>query len=217
MSGPIDETFTEQQLKPGTVFEFGCTPAHFTARLAKNPNLDITAVDLYLPETLEGFKFIHGDFMEQHIDEKFDNVCCVSSFEHAGIERYEFDKGELKLDYHNAVAGKLVSLVKPGGRLIVTCPFGPDEVWVSDGKGTDSQDLDFPDAKWGFRTFTLGTLRDVFSPLQLIRASAFELMDGDSYMNLESWRRVNPERDHGRFVNDHVNYGVLCVVLENIE
>jgi len=214
MSGPIDETFTAQQLRPGTVFEFGCSPGQFTARMAELPELQITAIDLYEPETTEGFNFIRGDLMDVEINEQFDNVCCVSSFEHVGIERYEFGKGTINLEYHRDVASKLVSLVRPKGRLIITCPFGPDEVWFTDGKGHNFRDGEPGEAKWGFRTFTLKTLKQLFQPLIVTRASAFELRSED-YFTLTEWHRIDAEKDHYKFTDKRVNYGVIGAVLEN--
>ena len=216
MSGPIDETFTEQQLRPGTVLEFGCNPGHFTARMAARSELEITAVDLYAPEITDGFHFIQGDFMDMEFRDQFDNVCCVSSFEHAGIERYEIDGAGVKLDYHRDIAKKLVSLVKPGGRLIVTCPFGPDEVWFTDGKGNNFREGEPGEAKWGFRTFRLETLKQLFAPLTLVRASACELGSED-YFTLTEWYRIDPEKDHDKFTDGRVNYGVICVTLEKGE
>ena len=216
MSGPIDETFTEQQLQPGTVFEFGCAPGQFTARMAQRPELEITAVDLYTPETTEGFQFFQGDFMDMDITDQYDNVCCVSSFEHAGIERYEFDREDTKFNYHKDVAQKLVSLVKPGGRLIITCPFGPDEVWFTDGRGHNFRPDEFGVAKWGFRTFKLETLKDLFAPLVVVRASAFELKSED-YFTLIEWGRIDVEKEHDKFTDARVNYGVICVVLEKTD
>ena len=138
MSGPIDETFTAQQLKAGSVFEFGCSPAHFTARMAKRSDLKITAMDLYPAETTEGFTFIQGDFMNYQTEEKFDNVCSVSAWEHCGIERLNYmEEYREDTNYHLLVAEKLKSFVKPGGRLIITCPFGCDELYLTDGKGSN--------------------------------------------------------------------------------
>jgi SAM-dependent methyltransferase len=211
MSGPIDETFTEQQLIPGTVLEFGCNPGHFTARMAARPDLTVTAIDLYGSDTTEGFRFIKGDLMDLEFFEQFDNVCCVSSFEHAGIERYEFDRGAVNLDYHRLVAAKLVSLVKPGGRLIVTCPFGPDEVWFTDGQGHNFKADEPGNPKWGFRTFTLETLKALFAPLVLVRASACELRSED-YFTLSEWYRIDAEKDHTKFTGTRANYGVIGVV-----
>ena len=214
MSGPIDETFTEQQLRPGTVLEFGCSPGQFTERMSRRSELDILAIDLYQPETTKGFRFAQGDFMTMDFPDQFDNVCCVSSFEHAGIERYEIGGEGMKLDYHVEVSRKLVSLVKPGGRLIVTCPFGPDEVWFSDGKGNDSQDPTSINTAWGYRTFKLETLKQLFSPLTCVRSSAFERGLGD-YFNLSSWSRIDAEEDHEKFTNEFVNCAVIGTVFEN--
>lgn len=215
MSGPIDETFTEQQLRPGTVFEFGCSPGHFTARMASRPELQITAIDLYSPEITEGFRFIQGDLMETEINGQFDNVCCVSSFEHAGIERTNYkENGTPIYNYHEEIAEKLKSLVNPGGRLIITCPFGPDEIWLTDGEGHNFKLGEPGNARWGFRTFTLSTIKRLFSPLVVVRASAFELRS-ENYFELTEWYRIDPEKDYERFTDDRVNYGVICVVLEN--
>lgn len=214
MSGPIDETFTEQQLRPGTVLEFGCSPGHFTARMAQRPELDITAVDLYEPEIVEGFRFIQGDFMDMEFEEQFDNVCCVSSFEHAGIERINYSEGQVPVyNYHEKIAEKLKSLVKPGGRLIITCPFGPDEIWLTDGRGYNFRLGEPGKAQWGFRTFTLSTLKRLFYPFVVVRASACELMSED-YFTLTEWCRIDSEKDHVKFTGSRVNYGVIGAVFE---
>ena len=179
MSSPIDEIFTEQNLKPGTVFEFGCSPGQFTQRIASRSEFHVTAIDLYVPE-VEGFEFLHGDIMNVKIERQFDNVCCVSSFEHCGIEpvnyigsdRYK-EGTKPEFDYHKLVAKKLISLVKSGGRFIITCPFGSNEIWL-----TNQKEMFRPSEvsreripKWGHRTFTLETLKELFLSLDLPGAS----------------------------------------------
>ena len=219
MSGPIDETFTEQQLVPGTVFELGCSPGFFTARMAKRPELKITAIDLYPAECSEGFEFIQGDIMDYKPPHQFDNVCCVSSWEHCGIERANFwEESSPSTDYHLLVAEKLKSLVVPNGRLIITCPFGPDEVWLTDGKGTNFKMGDSKyshlAARWGFRTFSLETLKSIFQPFSLVRASACALV-AEEYFELSNWVRIDVEKDHAHFTNENVNRAVIGVVFQN--
>lgn len=171
-------------------------------------------VDLYPPENMEGFEFTQGDLMDIPIQNQFDNVCCVSSFEHAGIERHEINGEGVKIEYHREIAEKLKSLVKPGGVLIITCPFGPNELWFTDGKGYNFRAGEEGTAAWGFRTFTLDALIELFSPLSLVKASAFRLL-GSEYFEITNWYRIDPEKDAYIFTGDKVNTGVICVVFEN--
>lgn len=225
MSSPIDETFTEQNLKPGTVFEFGCSPGQFTQRTAARPGFQVTAIDLYLPE-VEGFEFIHGDFMDVEIDRQFDNVCCVSSFEHCGIEpvnyvgsdRYQ-EGSTPDFEYHKPIAKKLISLVRPGGRFIITCPFGPNEIWLIN-QFDDKKNMFSPSEisedkvpKWGHRTFTLARLKELFAPMEVVKASAFGKHGTDHFV-LEHWHRVDVETDHEEFTEEKANDGIICVVFE---
>lgn len=221
MSSPIDEIFTEQNLKPGTVFEFGCSPGQFTQRMASRPEFDVTAIDLYLPE-VGGFEFIHGDIMDIEIDRQFDNVCSVSAFEHCGIEPVNYSNSgryqpglKPEFDYHKLVANKLFSLVKPGGRFIITCPFGPNEIWLTNQKEmfrpSEASSERVP--KWGHRTFTLAELKKLFAPMEVVKASAFGRHGNDHFV-LEHWHRVDPETGHGEFTDEKANHGILCAVFE---
>lgn len=217
MSGPIDESFTDQNLENGTVLEFGVSPGVQTARRAQRPELQITGVDLYEPVTVEGFKFIQGDFMDIDFSDPFDNVTCVSSFEHCGIETLNYLEGHRPdFNYHLVVAEKLKSLVRPNGKLIITCPFGDNETYLVDNLGhtfLSSADSGYT-PRWGYRVFSLGKLQEIFSPLVCVKAAAFECKEGD-YFDINNWVPIDVEKDHPRFHGRDSNRAVMGAVFTN--
>lgn len=219
MAGPVDEEFAERHLRPGSVLEFGCSPGVFTSRIAQRPDLDVTGVDLYPAEAMDGYRFVQGDVLDVDVGGPFDSVLCVSSFEHVGIETRDFspDAPEIPPDYPLRVADRLRSLVRPGGRLVLTCPFGVDEVWLTHDGGDD-----FPQGappkpegvrvKWGYRTYSLRTLTTLFMPLRVVLAEAYEHTGGD-YFDIDNWRPVDAASAHVRYRCPH-RRAVLGVVFE---
>jgi hypothetical protein len=81
--------------------------------------------------------YILGDVRGQRLPKelKFDIVTCLSTFEHVGMDtrRYGGPGGEINFDVDrpekNAfpMIGTLFDLVRPGGALLVSIPFGPFE------------------------------------------------------------------------------------------
>jgi len=215
MSGPIDEAFAEAHVRPGTVLEFGCSPGVFTTRLAARPDLAVTGVDLFEPTVREGWAFVPGDVLDWQTAQRFDTICAVSSLEHCGID---FCHGRpLDLDAHRAVAAKFAALLAPGGRIVATVPFGPDDVWFTRGDLPHVRLCDVepgdPTLAWGYRTFTVDGLCALFPGLRPVTVEAWEHTDGP-YFDRASWRQVgNPQQDAARFVYPH-RRGVLCVVME---
>lgn len=200
LSGPFDESFTECHLKPGSVLDFGCSPGLFTSRLARRPELKITGIDLYPAARTDGYRFIRSDILALDLEERFDNICCVSSWEHCGIETRDYlPGGTPDLNYHLRVASKLKQLLVPSGRLIITCPLGPDEVWLTydglpDAKIGDARSRIIT-PKWGYRTTRVATLEKMFAPLRLTVCVAKEHMLGD-YFSLDNWIGIDPKQDH---------------------
>ncbi len=197
MSGPFDERFTERHIVSGTLLEFGCSPGAFTSRLARaRPDVRVTGIDLYQASCTEGYRFIHSDLMECQLDDVFDNVCCVSSWEHCGIETANFADGYAPhLDYHLTVAERLMDLVAPGGRLIVTCPFGPDEVWLTYSGRPDALFGAVPRSeaapRWGYRASTVVSLEAAFHRLQAEECEAMQHVGGD-YFDIANWCSIDP-------------------------
>lgn len=76
------------------------------------------------------------------VDLKFDAITSLSTIEHIGMDtrRYGGPGGEVNVDYEqpqkNAVpaVNKMCDLLKPGGSLLISVPFGPFE-YVYDHKG----------------------------------------------------------------------------------
>jgi len=123
-------------IKGPDVFEFGCSPGKFTNRIKDDYN--VTAIDLYDPEYTKGFKFIRGDILDTDIKYKFDSVICLSSIEHCGIESLNYTAGNKEdLSTLIPVAQKLMSLLNPDGRLIVTAPFGHTNIYFVDKDGNN--------------------------------------------------------------------------------
>jgi hypothetical protein len=69
------------------------------------------------------------------VELKFDVVTCLSTIEHVGLDtrRYGGPGGETNVDIDRpeknafSLMGKLFDLVRPGGILLISVPFGPFE------------------------------------------------------------------------------------------
>jgi SAM-dependent methyltransferase len=173
-------------------------------------------VDLYPAEVVEGYRFVEMDIVD-YATERFDNVCCVSSWEHCGIETWNCRPGRKPdLGYHLVVAEKLKVLVGPRGRLILTCPLGPDETWWTYGGGVDVlHGEEGPEGKapeWGYRTLTLETLERIFAPLRLVACEAREHRTGD-YFQIENWKMIDA-RTYRDYCAPRVGRAVVGVVFE---
>jgi hypothetical protein len=81
--------------------------------------------------------YILGDVRGHRLprDLKFDVVTCLSTIEHVGLDtrRYGGPGGETNVDVDRpernafSLMGKLFDLVRPGGSLLISVPFGPFE------------------------------------------------------------------------------------------
>jgi len=209
MATKLEENFVKKHIKGTDVFEFGNSPGKFTEEIAGKYN--VTAIDLYDAECAEGYKAIKGDLLETAIEEKFDTIICLSSFEHCGIETQNFLPGNNPMAlYDIPIAFKLVSMLREGGRLVITAPFGkPDIYFISkDGRNGTAEEIDDPE--WGFRTFKVGQIESMFRPLKLTVSHTYGYTDGD-YFEESSWEEVS-HNDFDKYNNKH--RGLLCCVLE---
>ena len=77
-----------------------------------------------------GVSYVYEDFRRSHFrDEVFDLIACVSTLEHVGLDNtmlYTADgtKNENAPGDYLSAMGELRRLLKPGGRLYLTFPFG---------------------------------------------------------------------------------------------
>ncbi len=102
--------------------EFGCATSRLSLELA-SAGFQVTGIDLddyYF--THPNLKFIQGDFLKSNLKENyFDAVVSVSAIEHCGLKYYGDDAAE---DGDRQVVEKIWRILRKGGKLIMTVPFG---------------------------------------------------------------------------------------------
>ncbi|MBI4575486.1 MAG: class I SAM-dependent methyltransferase [Planctomycetes bacterium] len=111
------------KLPPGaSILEFGCTDSPLALELA-SAGYQVTGVDLR-PYGFEHpcLRSLQGNFMDMALPgDSFDLVSAISSVEHCGLAAYgaaPFPHGDrLAVEHFRRV-------LKPGGRLILTVPYG---------------------------------------------------------------------------------------------
>ena len=117
--------------KADTVLDIGCCGSELPIELASLGyrvwGIDIRPYPLKHP----GFTFIRGDICHTSFpDSFFDVVTAVSTLEHIGLERY----GEADREEGDKEAIKEIArILKLGGRLIITVPFGEKDMWYHKG------------------------------------------------------------------------------------
>lgn len=211
MASKKEEEFCKQFIKDINglkVFEFGPGNCAFAESL---PNTEFISIDLYefsehdpsRRSPNENIDYRVGNFLDMDLEnlrEQFDAVVCLSSLEHAGIERKHINDGTLDPDEHIKVAEKLSSLLKPGGYLLVTMPGGKNRTfYVSSGYG-DTTQFDRNNSEWGYRVFNEEGAKSLFKEegLELVKEEAFKLGQDNKYKELdyfkvESWEPINTE------------------------
>jgi SAM-dependent methyltransferase len=104
------------------VLDFGCTESLLPIALA-TMGAKVVGVDLReYPFRHPNFTFKQGDFLKNEFDDNsFDVVVAVSAVEHCGLDVYGSDRyehGDL------AMMRQFRRLLRPGGLLLLTVPFG---------------------------------------------------------------------------------------------
>lgn len=71
----------------------------------------------------------HGDIRDAPLpDATYDLVLCISTIEHIGMDNSRYDGGsEQDLDGDRRALAELARIVRPGGRIVLTVPYGRDE------------------------------------------------------------------------------------------
>jgi SAM-dependent methyltransferase len=208
MAARKEEIFIEENIQPGSVFDFGCGDARLTRRIAKTH--PTTAIDLNTPEDTTGFEFIKGDMLDIDVEGKFDNVYSASSLEHAGLGFKECGYCDLYGD--KKIAEKLANLTKPGGLLILTLPFGKNELFVHNEKGDIGSFEKVQDPVCGFRTYNITGILSMFDGFSVVKSTAYLKETGRadfSNENPDSWTEMSII-DYDKI---KPNQASLCIVL----
>lgn len=108
--------------KGSSVIEFGCAESLLALQLA-NSGYRVTAIDLRpYPFDHPNLRTIQGDIHSAGIPaESFDAVVSVSTLEHVGLGSYG---GDIAEDGDLEVIELLRRSLRPGGRLLLTVPYG---------------------------------------------------------------------------------------------
>lgn len=133
------------------ILDIGSCDARYLNDLQGN-GAKVTSIDTRYYQAPEGVKVIVGDAAElpEGLSESFDLITCVSVLDHVGLEAYGNHLDPLKLD---EVVSEMHRVLKPGGRLLLTVPFGRDCVTTHPGGGQrvfDAKSLLelFDDKRW---------------------------------------------------------------------
>lgn len=113
-------------LKNGArILDFGCCTSILPLQLA-SLGYQVVGVDYYpYPYQHPNFTFYQMDFLDnQFSDQSFEAIYAVSSLEHVGLDYYPQEK---KGTTAQKIADEFYRLLKSGGKLIVTLPFGQKE------------------------------------------------------------------------------------------
>ena len=119
--------------KPGLkVLDVGCSNAmecHLRMVRDLEPPRDIAGIDISVPseKTRRCYdRFIHESIVSSRTDAgSFDLVWCISALEHFGMDNSTYtDQFTLSEDMDVHAVKEMVRILAPGGRLLVTIPYG---------------------------------------------------------------------------------------------
>lgn len=103
------------------ILEFGCSRSYLALQLA-TLGYEVVGVDLrHYPFSHPNLRFFQMNILDYDDDKCFDYISSVSTLEHVGLGFY---KEERKKSDLYRVTNKLTKLLKIGGKIIITVPFG---------------------------------------------------------------------------------------------
>jgi SAM-dependent methyltransferase len=137
----IEFAWVLAQIRGGRVLDAGSTLNHATVLDAVLPRVQDLHILTLAPEEEaawdRGVSYVYGDLRAlPYRDGWFDVVACISTLEHVGMDNRaygdESGRAEDPLSEQARAVAELARVVRPGGRLLVTVPFGAelDHGWM---------------------------------------------------------------------------------------
>ncbi|MEM7530721.1 MAG: DUF268 domain-containing protein [Chloroflexota bacterium] len=143
----------------GRVLDIGCTTSRLPMQLA-SLGYETHGVDIRpYPFQHRNLNFHQVDILKWKTELQFDIVLAISSLEHFGLGSYGISNQDTNLD-QKAVA-KIKTMMKPGGQLIVSVPFGQ--------RGANT----------GYRVYDYDLLQSVFAGYRWIDSKFFHREEHD--------------------------------------
>ena len=121
----VDYSFVHQNIglnEKGRILDVGCHGSKLVIELA-SLGYDVYGIDgIEYPLQHPNFTFVLGDICRTPFpDDFFDAVTAVSTIEHIGLGRYE---DQTYSDGDKKAINEIKRILKPGGKAIITVPFG---------------------------------------------------------------------------------------------
>lgn len=113
---------------PGRLLDVGGGAASMVATIAAGLGWEVTSLDL-LPSPLEfaGVRFVRADFTRWNgSGELFNRIVFLSSLEHFGLSGRYGSREEQAMDRRAFL--RAMELLAPGGKILLTIPFGQEAV-----------------------------------------------------------------------------------------
>jgi len=110
---------------PARVLEFGCAHSRLALELC-SLGYGVTAVDLNpYPFTHPNLRFVRGNLLQIDLEDwPYDAATAISVIEHAGLEAGAGYSATSQAPDDTALLNRLHALLRPGGLLVLTVPFG---------------------------------------------------------------------------------------------
>ena len=189
------------KIAPETVLDVG-TGKTALPHLMQSCGLKVTAIDNIYDYWSQGgmfnrhFYIIDDDISQSKLTQTFDMVICVSTLEHI-------------VDFESAVAN-MVRLLKPGGHLVLTCPY-TEHKYVENVYQLSGSDVN-PEVTYICQSFSRKNLNHWLSQYQLkiIDQQYWQCFAGDFW---SLGQAVNPPRE----VAKEQKHQLTCLLLQNVK
>jgi len=126
-SGPraFEIPFAVNNLKAGSLLDVGQTSPPVLRLLSKSRS--VTVVDVQRIKKISGIKYVIEDIRKAELGH-YNNIWLISTLEHIGLVAYgQKSPADDPANEQFKVLKRLMSHLKPGGRLILTVPCGTPE------------------------------------------------------------------------------------------